>query len=185
MAAPTNREVQRQGLDDAQIDELILRLESMRKKHGERSGEFPKMNTEAEQLTEKNESVFESVWSKIRAAFNFLVVKPVTWVGHQVVDHPFRTLILAFSAFAGYKAYNLYKGVCRFLSPLSSALAGLKETGLKITKSLLPEAKSIDPTQSGFFDRLMQSYSAGNVSKFLEHPIDQGLDNLKRITGSK
>lgn len=182
--SPKTNEVLKQGLDDAQIDEMILRLESMRKKHGERPGEFPKMDIEAEQLTEKNESVFESVWDKIKAAFNFLVIKPVQWVGHQVVDHPFRTLLIAFSAFAGYKAYNLYKGISRYLSPLSSAFTGLKETGLKITKSLLPETKNIDPSQSGFFDRLMDSYSAGNVKKFLEHPLDQGLDNLKRIIGS-
>ena len=125
---------------------LVKELKRLRAKEGPRPAEFPDLSLEQQRLAEKNESIFERVKDAIKGAFDFLVVRPAKWIGHQVVDHPVRTLCIALAAFA----------LWYYSAPLSAGLSALKEKGIGITSSLLSDSLKIDPTQVDVYDKLMK-----------------------------
>ncbi len=124
---------------------LVEELKKLRAKEGPRPEEFPDLSLEQQRLAEKNDSIFERVADAIKGAFDYLVVRPAKWIGHQIVDHPVRSLLIALAAFA----------LWYYSAPLSAGLSALKEKGIGITSSLLSESITIDPTQVDVYDKLM------------------------------
>lgn len=137
---------------DDEIEAMTRELEELRKTRGEKPREMPDLRLEKQELADKNESVYEKVKGALKKAFDFLVIKPVKWVGHQIKEHPIRTALIALAAFA----------LWYYSAPLSAGLSGIKEAGIKATSDLMAQDLAIDPTQINVFDQLM-SGAAGTL----------------------
>lgn len=129
-----------------EIDALSRELLEMRKERGEKTPEMPDLTLEKKRLEDGNETLFESVKKAVKGAFDFLVVKPIKWIGNQIKEHPFRTALIALAAFAIW--YYWY--------PLSAGLSGIKEEGIKIGSEVMEKSLDIDPTRINDFDRLVK-----------------------------
>lgn len=130
---------------DADVEAMTRQLRDLRVEKGARNPEMPDLGLERQALAEKSEGLWQKTKDAAEKAFNFLVVKPVKWVGEQIKDHPIRTALIALAAFA----------LWYYSAPLSAGLSGIKETGVDITSGLLEKAIDIDPTQVDVFDQLV------------------------------
>ena len=130
---------------DGEIEMLIVELVRLREANGERKAEFPDLRLERQELSEKSESLLSKAMDRIKEAFDFLVVKPVKWLGEKIKEHPFRTALIALAAFA----------LWYYSAPLSAGLSAIKEMGVGITSDLLGGAMAIDPSQINVFNELM------------------------------
>lgn len=136
-----------------EIETMIVYLNRLREAKGEKPREFPDLTLEKQELAEKNESIFTEALEIAKEAFKFLVVKPAKWVGEQIKEHPFRTLLIALAAFA----------LWYYSAPLSAGLSALKEKGLEMTSALFGESVSIDPTQIDIFEQLISQAHGGPI----------------------
>lgn len=127
------------------LDFLILKLRQLREAKGELAPEMPDVSFERQQLADTSESIFEKIKNGLKEVFDFLVVKPANWVGKQIKEHPFRTVLIALAAFA----------LWYYSAPLSAGLSAIKEKGMEMSSALLKETMRIDPTQVDVFDTLM------------------------------
>ena len=127
------------------LDFLILKLKQLREAKGELPPHMPDLTLERKQLADTSESIFEKIRNGLKEVFDFLVVKPANWVGRQIKEHPFRTVLIALAAFA----------LWYYSAPLSAGLSAIKEKGMEMASALLKETVNIDPTQVDVFDTLM------------------------------
>ncbi|MBI2639059.1 hypothetical protein HYW83_05725 [Candidatus Peregrinibacteria bacterium] len=127
------------------LDFLIQRLKQLREAKGELPPQMPDLGLERQQLADTSESIFDKIGNTLKEVFNFLVVKPANWVGKQIKEHPFRTVLIALAAFA----------LWYYSAPLAAGLSAIKEKGMEMTSALLKETVNIDPTQVDVFDTLM------------------------------
>lgn len=132
---------------DTDLEAQIVRLRELRAERGSRNPEMPDLSLERQTLAEKNDSLWEAAKEKIKAAFDFLIVRPVEWLGRQITEHPIRTILIALAAFA----------IWYYSAPISAGLAALKEKGIEISSGMLEKGLDIDPTQVDGFDQLMGS----------------------------
>lgn len=127
------------------LDFLILKLKQLREVKGELPPQMPDLGLERQQLVDTSESIFEKIRNGLKEVFDFLVVKPANWVGKQIKEHPFRTVLIALAAFA----------LWYYSAPLSAGLSAITEKGMEMSSALLKETMAIDPTQVDVFDTLM------------------------------
>lgn len=130
---------------DADIEAMSARLRELRLERGDRTPEMPDLSLERQALAEKSEGIWKKTKEAVGKTFDFLVVKPVKWLGEQIKDHPIRTALIALAAFA----------LWYYSTPLSAGLSGIKETGADITSELLEKTIDIDPTEINAFDDIM------------------------------
>ncbi|GEM_PF-3985136 len=127
------------------LDFLVLKLKQLREAKGELPPQMPDVSFERQQLADTSESIFEKMKNGLKEVFDFLVVKPANWIGRQIKEHPFRTVLIALAAFA----------LWYYSAPLSAGLSAIKEKGMEMSSALLKETMNIDPTQVDVFDTLM------------------------------
>lgn len=133
------------GKGGEEIEVLILRLNELREKEGAKEEEMPDLTLEKQQLADSSESIFSQIKEGIKTVFDYLVVKPIEWIGHQIKEHPIRTALIALAAFA----------LWYYSAPIAAGLSALKEQGLAITSELLGGTLAIDPAQVDIFDQLV------------------------------
>lgn len=131
---------------DDEIVRISIRLRELRAEKGELPAQFPDLTLEKQKLSDESESILNKVWKGVKKAFDFLVVKPIKWIGRQIKEHPIRTILIALAAFA----------LWYYSAPLSAGLSAIKEEGVAVTSELLEKSLAIDPTRIDVFDQLVK-----------------------------
>lgn len=120
---------------EAEIMESAGKLNRLREKNGKKPIEMPDLSTEKQELAEESESIFKKAWNVVKKTLDFLVVKPIKWVGRQIKEHPIRTLLIALVAFGIWYQWGSFQ----------AGYSVIKETGAKEAAKLLGKGISVDP----------------------------------------